>query len=126
MYYTGIDLHKKTSFITTVDENGHIVARANLVNNESDILNYFRGLDGDTRIVIESTASWYWIYDLLTDSGFDVVISNGVINLIPDKESALAEIFRVLKPGGRLMMADQVSSGSVQKDIKARLANWFK
>jgi arsenite methyltransferase len=57
---------------------------------------------------------------------FDVVISNGVINLIPDKEAALAEIFRVLKPGGRLMMADQVDSGNVKKDIKARLANWFQ
>ena len=56
---------------------------------------------------------------------FDVVISNGVINLIPDKEAALAEIYRVLKPGGRLMMADQIDSGNVQKDIKARLANWF-
>ena len=57
---------------------------------------------------------------------FDVVISNGVINLIPDKEAALTEIFRVLKPGGRLMMADQVDSGNVQKDIKVRLANWFQ
>ena len=57
---------------------------------------------------------------------FDAVISNGVINLIPDKEAALTEIIRVLKPGGRLMMADQVDSGNVQKDIKARLANWFQ
>ncbi len=57
---------------------------------------------------------------------FDVVISNGVINLIPDKETALTEIIRVLKPGGRLMMADQVDSGDVQKDIKDRLANWFQ
>ncbi len=57
---------------------------------------------------------------------FEVVISNGAINLIPDKESALTEIFRVLKPGGRLMVADQVTSGSVQKDIKARLASWFQ
>jgi len=56
---------------------------------------------------------------------FDVVVSNGVINLIPDKEAALAEIYRVLKPGGRLLMADQIDSGNVQKDIKARLANWF-
>jgi len=54
------------------------------------------------------------------------VISNGVINLIPDKEAALTEIIRVLKPGGRLMMADQVDSGNVQKDIKDRLANWFQ
>ena len=57
---------------------------------------------------------------------FDVVISNGVINLIPDKEAALAEIIRVFKPGGRLMVADQIDSGNVQKDIKARLANWFQ
>ena len=57
---------------------------------------------------------------------FEVVISNGVINLIPDKKSALTEIVRVLKPGGRLMVADQVASGSVQKDIKTRLANWFQ
>ena len=57
---------------------------------------------------------------------FDVVISNGVINLIPAKEAALTEIIRVLKPGGRLMMADQIDSGNVQKDIKDRLANWFQ
>ena len=57
---------------------------------------------------------------------FEVVISNGVINLIPDKESALTEVFRVLKPGGRLMVADQVASGNVQKDIKSRLALWFR
>jgi len=59
----------------------------------------------------------------LTDAEFDVVISNGVINLIPDKDVFLKEVMRVLKPGGRLMLADQVTIGSVQKDIKARLAN---
>ncbi len=60
------------------------------------------------------------------DSEFDVVISNGVINLIPDKAALLKEVMRVLKPGGRLMLADQVAIGSVQKDIKARLPNWFQ
>ena len=60
------------------------------------------------------------------DDTFDAVISNGVINLIPDKEAALSEIIRVLKPAGRLMVADQISAGSVQKNIKARLANWFQ
>ena len=60
------------------------------------------------------------------DDMFDVVISNGVINLIPDKEGAITEIFRVLKLGGNLMIADQVATGSIEKDIKARLENWFK
>jgi len=62
----------------------------------------------------------------LSDDTFDIVISNGVINLIPDKESVLNELVRALKPGGRLMMADQVASGNVQKDLKARLASWFQ
>jgi SAM-dependent methyltransferase len=60
------------------------------------------------------------------DSVFDVIISNGVINLIPDKETSLREIFRVLKPEGRLMLADQVAVGSIKTDMKARLANWFQ
>lgn len=60
------------------------------------------------------------------DAEFDVVISNGVINLVPDKATLLNEVMRVLKPGGRLMLADQVASEPVQKDMKARLANWFQ
>jgi arsenite methyltransferase len=60
------------------------------------------------------------------DAEFDAVISNGVINLVPDKVALLNEVIRVLKLGGRLMLADQVASGPVQKDMKARLANWFQ
>jgi len=78
MYYTGIDLHKKTSFITTVDADGKIVTRANLQNVEEDILAYFANLGDETKIVIESMSSWYWLYDLLTGEGFEVVISNPV------------------------------------------------
>jgi ubiquinone/menaquinone biosynthesis C-methylase UbiE len=54
------------------------------------------------------------------------VISNGAINLIPDKETALSEIERVLKPAGRLMLADQIANGKIGKDFKSRLANWFQ
>ncbi len=48
MYYTGIDLHKKTSFTTTIDKAGKIVTRANLQNVEKDILAYFAALDRQT------------------------------------------------------------------------------
>jgi len=78
MYYTGIDLHRKTSFLTTIDQNGQMVKRANLANEEGKILDFFAALDTKTEVVIESTANWYWLYDLLNDNGFDVVISNPV------------------------------------------------
>ena len=42
------------------------------------------------------------------DRSVDVVISNGVLNLVPEKERAVAEIARVLKPGGRVQIADIV------------------
>jgi len=60
------------------------------------------------------------------DKTFDVVISNGVFNLVPDKAKALKEVFQVLKPGGRLMVADQILSGELLKDKKIRVESWAK
>jgi transposase len=78
MYYTGIDLHRKTSFLTTVDSEGRVVKKGNLINDEPTILEYFISLDEDTQVVIESTATWYWLYDLLTAHAIPVVVSNPV------------------------------------------------
>jgi arsenite methyltransferase len=60
----------------------------------------------------------------LPDGLADVVISNGVINLCPDKPAALAEAYRVLKPGGRLQMADIVVAQAVPDDAKEDIALW--
>ncbi len=57
---------------------------------------------------------------------FDAVISNGAINLIPDKHAAIQEAFRVLKPGGRLMIADQVLIGQLPENLKDRIDRWFQ
>jgi len=59
------------------------------------------------------------------DASFDVVISNGVFNLVVDKFTALKEVWRVLKPGGRLMLADQVLVGKLPQETGARVASWF-
>jgi arsenite methyltransferase len=60
------------------------------------------------------------------DGSFDVVISNGVFNLIPAKGRMLKEACRVLKPNGRLLIADQVLSGALTKGRQERIDSWFR
>jgi SAM-dependent methyltransferase len=60
------------------------------------------------------------------DHEFDVVISNGVINLTLNKEKALGEAYRVLKPGGRLMIADMVLVQDLPPDRAGQIANWYQ
>lgn len=58
------------------------------------------------------------------DESFDVAISNGVFNLVLDKPRALAEARRILKPGGRLMMTDQLLTGEMPKETAAIVKSW--
>jgi SAM-dependent methyltransferase len=60
------------------------------------------------------------------DGTFDVVISNGVFNLIPDKAKALREVFRVLKPSGRFLLADQILMGEMPADTGSMVENWAR
>jgi len=60
----------------------------------------------------------------LPDASVDVVISNCVINLSADKDRVLREVFRVLKPGGRLAVADVVVRGEVPTEIRRSIELW--
>jgi len=60
----------------------------------------------------------------LDDASVDVVISNGVIDLVPDKDAVFDEIDRVLRPGGRLQLADVVIHHEVSEDARARIDLW--
>jgi arsenite methyltransferase len=60
----------------------------------------------------------------IADNWADVIISNGVFNLAPNKEQVLREIYRVLKPGGRLQIADILVQKKVPESAKRKIDLW--
>lgn len=60
----------------------------------------------------------------LPDNSVDLIISNCVINLSPDKDRVLAEAFRVLKPGGRFAVSDIVIRGEMPSEIRRSIELW--
>ena len=97
--------------VTGVDMTPSMLARARASANEMGIANValHQGL-------IESLP--------LDDESVDVVISNGVIDLVPDKDLVFGEIDRVLRPGGRLQIADVVIHTEVSEDARDRIDLW--
>lgn len=91
--------------ITGLDFTGEMVAKA---RQNAAKLNYnnVEFIEGD----IENMP--------IADSSRDVVISNCVLNLVPDKEKAFSEIFRVLKAGGHFCISDVVIEGSLPVGLK--------
>jgi ubiquinone/menaquinone biosynthesis C-methylase UbiE len=66
-----------------------------------------------------------YLEELPVEDGWaDVVISNGVVNLCPDKMQAYGEILRVLKPGGRMQIADIMVDKPVSQEAKRKIDLW--
>ncbi len=58
------------------------------------------------------------------DNSVDIILSNCVINLAPDKDKVFREAYRVLRPGGRIMISDLVTEGDLPDEIKKSFAAW--
>lgn len=63
---------------------------------------------------------------LFQDNFFDVVASNGIYNLSPDKEKVMREVFRVLKSGGRTVFCEVVLKDKLPEDVRKNIDDWFR
>lgn len=97
--------------VTGIDMTPEMLARARGAAEEARLSNV-RFVEGEAeRLPFE-------------DGNFDVVISNGVIDLIPDKDAVFSELFRVLRPGGRMQLADVTLQRPVSEEGRRNIDLW--
>ena len=77
MLYSGIDLHRRSIVVCTVDDSGNIIARRTLRTLPELIMTYFQQWPTEShRAVVESTTGWYWLCDLLRSLGVIIVLAH--------------------------------------------------
>jgi transposase len=76
MLHSGIDLHKNDLVACTLDASGKVVKERRLRTQPAAVVEYFRSLPGPHRAVVESTASWYWLADLLREEGIELTLAH--------------------------------------------------
>lgn len=101
----------KTGSVTGIDMTDEQLAKAENLRKENKIENV-----SFHKSYIEKLP--------FADASFDVVISNGVINLCPDKEKVFTEVARVLKPKGRMVIADIVTEEQLPENVVCDSTLW--
>jgi arsenite methyltransferase len=107
----GAQMVGSTGSVTGIDMTPEMVAKAR---------HSIREMGLETVTIVEGSAERL----PFGDAGFDVVISNGVIDLIPDKDAVFSEIVRVLRPGGRIQLADVTIQRPVSEEGRRNIDLW--
>ena len=124
MLHSGIDLHTNDWVIGTLDSAGTRVEERRLRTHRAAVATYFRSLPGPHRAVVESTASWYWLADLLREEGVELTLAHSklvkAIAYAKGKTDAvdahtLAQLLRVdLIPPAHMISPELLQNADVQ------------
>ena len=74
--YMGIDLHKAKSFITRLDQRGRVLEQVELPHASGALQRYLERIPADTRLAVEATGNWMWLYELIEDRYPDLVLAH--------------------------------------------------
>jgi transposase len=74
--YIGIDLHKTKSFVTRMTAQGHILEQVNLLHTTGALQQYVTALPAGTRLAVEATGNWMWLYEQIEDRPLDLVLAH--------------------------------------------------
>ena len=85
MHYVGVDYHKRSSFVTVIDEQGRVVKQANLANTKEAVAAFLDGRTEDTAAVLEAGRNWPVMYDWLEELVEEVTLAH------PGKVRVIAE-----------------------------------
>jgi transposase len=128
MLYSGIDLHKRTLAIHTLDGAGTLVRKADLPTQRDVVTAYFATLPGPHQAVVECTGMWYWLRDLLVPQGIDLrlghakylkAISYAKVKTDAVDAATLAQLLRVqLIPEAHMISA---AHREIRDVLRARL-----
>ena len=103
-----------------VGPDGHVVG----VDMTDEQLAKARGLAAESGLDIVEFRQGYIEHAPVNEEAFDCAISNGVINLSPDKPAVFAAVARALRPGGRLALADIVSTDQLPQGVTCDASLW--
>lgn len=76
MLHHGIDLHKRTLVIGTVDSSGRVLKQKRMPTHRTELLEYFSSMRGPHRAVVEATGSWYWVADLFARNNIELKLAH--------------------------------------------------
>lgn len=87
MIHLGIDLHKNFSFITAMDEQGHVLGKSKVLNQREAFSGFLASYPpGHSQVVLEPTWNWYWLWDFLEERGYQIQLAH------PLKTKAIAKV----------------------------------